>query len=215
VASELVRVVGGVTQIIDFDAEGVTVETTATNAEFETLGPDYDLSANGPLFTDSPCVRRWKEVIIDTSIYTRLSHYYESTPITCGYYGPSCTGDYLFEALYVKDLTVNSGKELVVQGMNVYYTGTVTNNGEITTDGEEAYTPIQLNPTLYGDFDGDDEGDETADVDRFNDAFPSDFGDAEYDPLVDWDCNGSIDCDDRAQYIANWDPAGIEDDSCP
>ncbi len=117
------------------------------------------------------------------------------------------TGGKIPEALYVKDLEVATGTTLDADNLGIYYTGTLTNNGTI-----ENGSAIELTPTTYGDFNGD--GDEPADVDRFNDAFPSEIDDDEYDPLVDWDCDGDADCDDRSQYILNWNPTGIEDDNC-
>jgi hypothetical protein len=122
------------------------------------------------------------------------------------------------EALYVIDLEVTSGTDLQVNGLNVYYTGTVTNNGTIK-DGGSAYSPIELVATLYGDFDADmasGGGGDPDDYGRFNDAFPSEIGDAEYDHLVDFDCDGYIDCTDRAQFLTNYPEASgnLEDDDC-
>ena len=46
------------------------------------------------------------------------------------------------------------------------------------------------------------------DLERFNDGYCSEIGDEEYDPLVDWNCDGRIDCLDREQIIANWGTEG-------
>jgi len=147
----------------------------------------------------------------------RLIDLYASTPIS-GARELSGSSP-LAEALYVIDLEVESGAVLEAgntEDINIYYTGTLTNNGNIyKSDGTTAYTPIELTPTLYGNFDADQAGgNDTDDVNRFNAAFPSKVGDEEYDPLVDWNCDGFIDCLDRGQYIANWSPTGIEDNSC-
>lgn len=222
ITSKLVRIVESQPVIIDFDTEAVTVKllTPCCGPPFydglEVFGPDY--AGDNPdnvLFTDSPCTRRWKKVIAGGAGRTVLDNNFTSTPITCT---TSCTGGKLPEALYVKDLEVETDLTLQVNGLNVYYTGTLTNNGFIK-DGTETYEPIQLTPTTYGDFDGNGEGNETPDVDRFNAHFPSEIGDPDpnkdpYDPLVDWNCDGFIDCLDRQRYIDNWNPTGIEDDNC-
>lgn len=211
VASEFLLASG---DTIDFDVEDVSlVLGSASHAPaLEAFGPDYGLSTNDALFTDSPCVRRWEQATFDTSAAeATLKNVFASAPITCT--GTSCTGDEIPEAVYLKNLVVTGSNGLDVSGLNLYYTGLLSASGPIK-DGAGSYTPIKLTPTTYGDFDADGDGDETADVTRFNDAFPSELGDAEYDHLVDWNCDGAIDCDDRAQYITNWNPSGIEDNGC-
>lgn len=224
-ATRLVRSLSGVTTITPFAAELVDltmVEHPTVPTNLEVFCPDYDLSTDGPLFVDSPCVRRWNKVTAadnpNNSDGVVLRDAFSSTPISGGTTASPGSG-LQPEALYAKDLVVNSGAILRVSpgvgtpNLNIYYTGTVTNNGSILDLNGNAYTPIKLIPTMYGDFDADGEGNETSDVNRFNAAFPSTINDPEYDMLVDFDCDGDIDCDDRTQYVNNWDPAGIE--NCP
>lgn len=224
-ATKTVRVIAGQTVLTEFDSEGVNViarEHVPDPTNLETFCPDYDLAAGGPLFVDSPGVRRWNRVTVAHDPQTLdgvvLQDANSSTPISGATMAFPPSG-LLPEALYTKDLVVDVGAVLKVgedpngSDLNIYYTGSVTNNGSILDKDGNAYTPIQLKPTLYGDFDADGEGNELADVTRFNDAFPSDSGDPEYDALVDWDCDGDIDCDDRTQYVTNWNPTGLE--ACP
>ena len=72
--------------------------------------------------------------------------------------------------------------------------------------------------TIYGNFDGDatiDLLDDPEDVIFFNAAFPSVVGDATYNPLADFDCDGEVGCTDRAQLVSNWQfYVGVECGTC-
>ncbi len=224
VSTETVRVENGMTIITQFDTEGVTLKPIVGDDPTEVFGPDYDgHNGSSVLFTDSPCVRRWAEVTYDDSsaVDRILDDYYCSTPISGSATdlcpgGPPTGG--VPEALYVIDLTVDSGATLDTNGYNVYYTGTLTNNGTIESVGS-SYTPVKLTPRLYGDFNSDGDGDEPdqagSDTRRFNDAFCTCIGDTDYDILVDWNCDGRIDDDDRDQYNTNWgDPTALTTATC-
>ncbi len=226
VSAELVRIVNNETVIIDFDAEKVTLNAVDSDNPLDPFGPDYagyfmlddDDDPIHVLFTDSPCARRWKKVAYPANEDTRiLQNYYCSTPISVGGliscpHAPSSGG--VPEALYVVDLQIDSGATLDNEGINIYYTGTYTNNG--TLDG--AGSVIQLTPTVYGDFNAQSMfGADMDDVDFFNDAFPSDIGDTEYNPLVDADCDGDVDvdCDDRTAFVDNYSEADDDLEDCP
>ncbi len=227
VSAELVRIVNGDTVTIDFDAEQISLTAIDSDNPLEAFGPDYagyfmldgDQDPIYVLFTDSPCTRRWKKVtyvqeLVDVRI---LDDWYCSTPISDGGvfwcpHAPLSGG--VPEAVYVIDMQINSGATLNNQGINIYYTGTFTNNGVLIGAG----SVIKLTPTVYGDFNAQSTpGADLGDVDFFNDAFPSDIGDAEYNALVDADCDGDVDCDDRAAFISNFPEAEsyLDDDNCP
>jgi len=190
-ATLIVRVMNDVTTINRFDVEWVTVrimETTHGSSGIETSGPDYALSEDGPLFTDSPCVRRWKKIFIldggsgSETAQVNLVDGYDSTVISGSAVNDPATP--IHDALYVTDLNVETDAivdtdDVHPSSRNIYYTGDVvvgtTTCTSFTTgvcaDAFDGSTPIKLVPTLYGDFDASGEGDETVDTDRFNDAF--------------------------------------------
>ncbi len=102
-----------------------------------------------------------------------------------------------------------------------------TGYGDIKViSGGATYNPVQLTATTYGNFDGDGTGtgsDDPQDVAVFNAAFPSDVDDIGtctpgtdcYNALVDSDCDGDVDCDDRAKLLSNWpNYASVENNSC-
>lgn len=136
-----------------------------------------------------------------------------------------------FDGVYTIDLTVDADARLHVgleastaPQFNIYYTGKLTNNGTIVRwdEGTSAwvnYTPVLLSVTTYGDFDGDSVSNDSADVTRFNDHWCScaqgSTPDADYDPLVDWNCDGAIDDTDRDQFEDNWPNAtGVTTATC-
>ncbi len=226
IASRLVRIDNNETVTIDFDAENVVVTLGPVNDSFlEATGPDYfalEDAASEVLFTDSPCVRRWEKLvvkpgrreIVDDLCTTPIS----GTPSV--YCNPHPAG--VHDALYVKDLVVESGATLVAGWSwgddhfpyRIYYTGTVSGEGSIETPAGDPYTPILLTPALYGDFLGDGQVDQY-DIDRFNLAFCKCIGATYYDIRVDWNCDGRIDDLDRDQFNSNWDnPAGVTTDPC-
>ncbi len=240
-ATQLVWIDGNsVTQTNRFDADDVTI-SMCESGTFEPLGPDYSHSENEAdwneddvLFTDSPCVRPWEKVVIRAHTggggSVLLIDLYISTPISGGIDNGQIRE--MPDALYVIDLQVDSGAEFQVNAdqsgggaedlRNVYYTGTLTNNGSIK-DFTSTYTPIQLTSMTYGDFDGDKDGSgDSDDETRFNDHFPSDVNDLDacggamqpdcYDALVDADCDGDVDCDDRTSMLDNWPNSTL--DSC-
>ncbi len=214
--TQTVRVEGvdDTTYINAFDLEGVSV-TFVTSGSFETGGPDYigdgtnDFNGAKVLFTDSPCVHRWNDVVIedDGAGFVELIDLYQSTPISGNTFGALLLED----ALYVMDLTVETGAVLRLDSSveNIFYTGTTTIDGDILlSDGTTPYTPVKLSRSLFGNFNGSGSGDETADTDRFIDAWCTCYRkttlDADYDPLTDWDCDGDVDNDDLDQYEANY-----------
>lgn len=224
VSSEIVRRVNGVTSTIPFDTDWVTIRMVPPKPipYLDVISPDYEgYNPDNALFCDSPCVNRWGKVIIEVTAdvggpYAELWDLYPNTPIS----GPFPAE--LDDALYVYDLDIADDAVLVVRGINIYYTGSVTIgvNGKILDLGDP-YDPIQLTPTTYGDFNASGNGNEAADIARFNAACDSEIDVTPcggigypncYDPFVDWNCDGVIDCDDRQQYLDNW--AGVILDSC-
>ncbi len=234
VATELVRVENGQTFTTPFDSENVTivVEGTGPLKTVESIGPDYEgYNEREVLFADSPCVRRWEKLLVQSGTFAHAVDDICNTPISGHVDSLSCPAGPppggVPEAMYVIDLEVEGGATLMaginvepVADVNIYYTGAVTGEGNIVDGAGQPYVPIRLTPTLYGDFNGDGDGDEPdepgSDTRRFNAAFCSclEF-DARYDPLVDWNCDGFIDDADRDQYNATWkDPAGLTTDPC-
>ncbi len=166
----------------------------------EVFGPDCErCNPDEVLFVDSPCVRRWQTVTVESPQAATLWNQKTSTPITCA--GSSCLGDEIPEALYATDLVVTSGSTLDTDNLNVYYTGKFTNDGTVLGGG----SVTKLVPTLYGDFNGNGDGDEIPDVARFNFAFCSCIGDVNCDILVDWNWDGGGADSDRAKVNINWD----------
>ena len=100
------------------------------------------------------------------------------------------------EAMYVDgDVTIEGGALFDVNSLRLYYTGTLT--GFVPAPG-----PIKAVITLYGDFDGDGNGNDLDDINRFCASFgPLSIS---YDPLVDSDCDGDVDCRDLRRYDSNW-----------
>ncbi len=195
---------------ISFDTEGVsvTLASTTSSPNLEVFGPDFDADNGGKvLFTDSPTTRRWADLTVDSTSDVNLQNDFTSTLITCT--SSSCTGSEVPEALYVKDLTVVSGTVLKTNDLNIYYTGTLTPNppasGSILDGSASDYVPVKLTATRYGNFNGTRvAGTDSADVTRFNDAYCTSLGDADYDHLVDWNDDGLINCVDRSQFMGNW-----------
>ncbi len=216
---EIVKVVGGSTQTKTFEPEGVSVEIRAgscsTTARWlEAIGPDYDgFNNDNVLFTDSPCVGRWGDLTFaqgsGTSQCATVADLFRSTPISGG---PGTYSD----SVYAKDLTISAGVTLKTgvpsNPVNLYHTGTYPNNGTLSGAG----TVTQLNTTSYGDFDGDkDSGDDQADVTRFNASWNKSDGDVGFDPLVDWNCDATVDCLDRDHLLANFPNSTGVSGSCP
>ena len=121
------------------------------------------------------------------------------------------------ETFYAIDIEVEDGATLALGSSNVYYTGTVDTHTTGIITGNQ---PILLKPTSYGDFNGnlvldDDPLGNDYDVERFNTGYCTDFGDVDYDPLVDWNCDGLINCHDRRHLVDNWGTiTGLVGESC-
>lgn len=212
-----------------FDAHGATWELVSgagtTNPFMDTFAPDYkrgagsvDFNPHNVVFSDAICTPRWGEVQTvfgDTNGSVEVANFYKNTPIAD--IPGQVSGGELPEALYTDDLTVASGTTFVNNGFNIYHTGAYTLNGSMSGSG----LVIQLEVTPYGDFGGDQVANDAGDVTRFNNAFPScvsgvGCSTAGWDPLVDWNCDGYINCADRAQFLVNWPSAtGLDNDSCP
>lgn len=219
---------GGQTETAVFESEGTTFRfITGSGALFDLVSPDYrtvpstcrtsvtaycsstgNCNQGNVLFTDSIAVRRWKKFQVDDDSVGLIDSF-SNSPIA----ESPCV---LSDALYAIDITIADGANLSNGGKNVYYTGALQANtsgyGSITGSG----SVIQLTPTLYGDFDGDSNGNESADTDRFNSAWcrEADDGSDLYDPLVDYNSDGLINCHDRNRFLTNWPSATINGPSC-
>lgn len=245
-------------EILDFDAEGVTIkhkEGPCSNlpGNVEAVGPDYDGywyldSSQFPpvqrrvLFTDSPCVRRWAKLKIENSTESNscstLVNTHSNTPISGPYGGQYLS--FMSEAVYVIDVEVESGAVLRTGtpdadavNLNIYYTGSARVGGSygsvVCKDGTTncGPAPIHLTPTRYGNFDGDSTtGSDQDDIDFFEDAYCTTIGEnngeacggenqpaCKYNPLVDWNCDGKINCLDR-QFMLNYPGSELSEDNC-
>ncbi len=218
----------GVWSSLAFEVEGVQLKIqngANIGGHMEAIGPDYELSDDDPLFTDSPCVKRWGELrILDAgaSDSTTITDQHPNYGVEVGQ-GKTWQSQ---ESVYAIDIFVEKDAILYVATplihaagtvFNIYYTGTVDLNctgsdcGEILNLDNTDYTPIKLVARLFGDFDGataGNDGDTTSNRDRFEDAWCTcerkTTPDAAYDALTDWDCDGDVDDVDRTQYLANW-----------
>jgi hypothetical protein len=218
----------GDTQTQLFQTEKVTYTNyDGASTYIDTISPDYRQS--GPcidndnhtyctggencnehdvLFTDSVCVRRWGKLLIKDSgseYDAKLDNWFDNTPL--GVY----EGCGIVDSVYAIDIEVEDGASVYFgTTKNVYYTGSVDTNSSGVINGNQ---PIQLTTSVYGDFNADADFDDDSmtddyDVERFNSAYCTEAGDDVYDPLVDWNCDGMINCHDRDQLISNWGSSG-------
>lgn len=225
IESAVVLDVSGTTRFLDMDTEGISLWMTEGQCEpdghLEPFSPDYANHWVGDpvVFLDSKCVRRWGElkIINDTGSSTQctqLANRRINHPID------------VEDALYVNDLTVESGAVLKsgnhIRGVlyNIYYTGDLDCAGStnctaspaeiVGTDGTTGYQPIHAKLSYYGDFDGDETPLHECDPDdimAFNCVAFKDQADESttYNPLMDWNCDAKIDCADYCQFVANFD----------
>lgn len=193
---------GGVFLIID-------PRSGAGSVALETISPDYsnyngvDKNPDGVFFTDSPCMDRWINVEVQSGMTLTLQDAESNSPVSGG---PSAS---LPDALYVQNLDVNGS--VIPGGLNIYFTTSCSpSNSDFC---QSVATPLVIRN--YGDFNGNNivsgsPGNPDPDVLRFNASFPcnidtgcSQQGDV-YDPLVDWNCDGSVDSQDRDRFMVNW-----------
>ncbi len=230
--SQLTSIDGnGQLDILEFQVQGVTVTIQGggpNNGALEAVGPDYDgewLDVSGspvrPFFDDVPCTKRWAEVRVLSGSAAMFDQNINS--VISGFDGT--TSQYVRDAVYAFDLYVATGATLItgvpsVQNqelVRVYTTNAAVISGSVncTGGGSCASEVIKLDcVTSYGNFNCvTTSSDDQVDVGFFNDAWDTVMDvDAAYNALVDFNCDGEIDCADRDQFLCNWPSAtGVSD----
>ena len=105
------------------------------------------------------------------------------------------------EAVYCRDLIIDAGSTLNINGIRVYYL-TLTLDGTVDDPGNLIPVPEPMNDCA-ADFDGNGVVD-GADFGTFGAAFGSSSGDASYLPEADFDGNGVIDGADFGTFGAEF-----------
>ncbi len=180
-----------------WDTSGVTLgvippaDPELENAgDIEVMNVLWDVDTAEPLIFCDTHTNKWAGFVVKDEATANLVDENEN-----GYYGTLYSAPEVL--IVLGDVLVADGAALNTDDRQVFYTGTLTNNGSI----DNTSNLVQVDARHFGDFNGDDVIDTTDDFDIIRDAYSG--SNDTTDPRCDADGDNDSDNIDYAFYLAN------------